>query len=597
MKHEISAIRFGLRPKLILFYALVALLSFIAVAIFIGESLEDRSRKQIEASLIAEARLVAIHIQPEKLKNQDEEYLGSFARAIAPVARCRVTIISPQGKVLADSGRSHSDMIHMDNHLGRTEVRAALSRGVGVDIHRSPTLRADMLYVAIKLQQDGGAPLGILRLSVPLEDVRKTLDAIRNIIILGFFFALALAVALGSIFASHTIGPIRRMIYASRRFADGDFTHRIIPSSKDELGELATTLNTMAQHLEDKIRELGTQNQKLSAVFNSMTEGIIITDRLTKVLSINTSAERIFALQADRSGGRLFLETIRNADIAAVIENVLATGRPVSEEAVIVYPLKKVLQVNAAPIFRGADVTGCLIVMHDITEMRRLETVRRDFVANVSHELKTPLTSIKGFVETLLDGAIDDRENNRRFLEIIRNHTDRVTDLIDDLLSLSCLESKEISLEREDLNLRAQTDEVIEGFATQLKKRGIVITNDLPADLSLRADRHRIVQVLTNLIDNAIKFNKESGSIRISGRRADDGVEVSVEDSGVGIPPKDVPRIFERFYRVDKARSREMGGTGLGLSIVKHIVELHGGTVGVKSTEGHGSTFWFTLPV
>jgi two-component system phosphate regulon sensor histidine kinase PhoR len=222
--------------------------------------------------------------------------------------------------------------------------------------------------------------------------------------------------------------------------------------------------------------------------------------------------------------------------------------------------------------------------------------MRRDFVANVSHELKTPLTSIKGFVETLLEGALDDKENNRNFLKIIQDHAERLNNLLEDLLSLSHLESKEIVLNKKNFTLRQQLEDVISGFKSQLKKKNIEIKNELSANIAVTADKDRIEHVFTNLLDNAIKFNKERGSIRIYSQEMSGGIKVIVEDSGVGIPEKDIPRIFERFYRVDKARSRELGGTGLGLSIVKHIVELHGGSVGVESTEGFGSKFWFILP-
>jgi two-component system phosphate regulon sensor histidine kinase PhoR len=258
--------------------------------------------------------------------------------------------------------------------------------------------------------------------------------------------------------------------------------------------------------------------------------------------------------------------------------------------------VQRVFEVNATPIFKDASVNGALVVIHDITEIRRLETVRRDFVANVSHELKTPLTSIKGFIETLLEGALEDKENNRNFLKIIQSHADRLDALVNDLLSLSHLESKEIRVDKTDFDLNAQVEEVLRGFKSQLKAKGIEVEYAVLKNLKVSADKDRIHQVLVNLIDNAIKFNKEKGSIKLYAESVNGNLKVIVEDSGMGIPSKDIPRIFERFYRVDKARSRELGGTGLGLSIVKHIIELHNGAVGVESTEGLGSKFWFTLP-
>ena len=258
--------------------------------------------------------------------------------------------------------------------------------------------------------------------------------------------------------------------------------------------------------------------------------------------------------------------------------------------------MRKIFQASVTPIFESKSVAGCLVVLHDITEIKRLETMRSDFVANVSHELKTPLTSIKGFVETLLDGALDDKEHGRNFLQIIQGHSQRLESLVNDLLSLAHLESKDIVLEKREFDLKEQVEEIVSGFQSQIKKKGISITNELPSNLSIRADKNRIDQVVTNLIDNAIKFNKESGSIKIYSQGSGETIKITIEDSGVGVPEKETPRIFERFYRVDKARSRSLGGTGLGLSIVKHIIELHAGEVGVESTEGFGSKFWFTLP-
>ncbi|MDP2940629.1 MAG: ATP-binding protein, partial [Candidatus Omnitrophota bacterium] len=347
---------------------------------------------------------------------------------------------------------------------------------------------------------------------------------------------------------------------------------------------------------QQKIRELEKQAGSMQAILENMAEGVIALDAQTRITSFNPAAEKIFVLQKKEAEGRFFLEAIRNNSIAEVISKVLADKNAVSQEIELVWPLQKIFQVNVSPLFENAAVNGCLLVIHDITELRKLERIRRDFVANVSHELKTPLTSIKGFVETLLEGALDDKAHNRDFLQIIQRHSERLNSLVDDLLSLSHLESKEIILNQKSFNLRQQLEEIIAGFKAQLKKRNIGIKNELPTGISLSADQDKIGQVFTNLIDNAIKFNQENGFIRIYAEKINGGVKIMVEDSGIGIPEREIPRIFERFYRVDKARSRELGGTGLGLSIVKHIIDLHQGSVGVESVEGLGSKFWFILP-
>lgn len=361
---------------------------------------------------------------------------------------------------------------------------------------------------------------------------------------------------------------------------------------KKKILELDSELEVFKKH----INILETENNRMHAILNSMVEGVIAVDRGTRVLWLNPTAEKIFNISQNNAQGKIFLEVFPNNDIAEIISLTLKAGELVSKELTLIWPVQKVFQVNASPIFESKAVSGCLLVIHDITEIRRLETMRRDFVANVSHELKTPLTSIKGFVETLLEGALEDKENSVNFLKIINTHADRLNILINDLLDLSYIESKEIVLKKDKFSLASLAKEVILGFKSQAKKKQVEISFALPQDLEIVADRSKIEQVLTNLINNAIKYNKEKGFVKIYSEVLADKIKIMVEDSGSGIPAKDITRIFERFYRVDKARSRELGGTGLGLSIVKHIIELHAGSVGVQSTEGLGSKFWFIFP-
>ena len=580
--------------RLILSYFLVILVSFGFIAFFLDKNLEENSLQTMRSSLIAQARLIEVQIPAESLKQGDTAALGRLVSAFVSSTTCRITIINNTGAVLADSGMIPEEVLRMENHLYRPEVKTALAGDIASDIRYSPTLKLDMLYVALPLRE-GNAIQGVLRLALGLEGARKTSFAIRRTVFLGLLIALGLALVFGSLIAHQTIKPINRMIQVSRKFSEGDFSRRILRPGQDEIGELAVTLNKMAQDIENKIKEITAQNQKLAAIFNSMIEGVMVIDKTSRIVSVNSTIEKIFGVAKDDVAGKVFLEAIRNNDIAEIIDSVVREGKPLTAEITLLYPARKFFEVSATPIFDAEGIAGCLVVIHDITELTRLETIRRDFVANVSHELKTPLTSIKGFVETLLEGALDDKENNRNFLQIIQHHAERLDDLIHDLLSLSHLESKEITLQMNTLPVRRHVEAVIAGFTSQLRKKNIEISNEVPAGISVNADKEKITQVLTNLIDNAVKFNKEKGSIRIYSLEISGKVKVIVEDSGAGIPEKDIPRIFERFYRVDKARSRELGGTGLGLSIVKHIIELHGGTVGVESTEGFGSKFWFTL--
>jgi two-component system phosphate regulon sensor histidine kinase PhoR len=587
--------RLNFRYKLILPYLFVILVSFGFVGFFLTRNLEEHSLQEIKTSLINQANLIRKQISPQDIRDQRIGCLDDLAKGLSPAIKSHITVINNQGKVLADSEVPRLKVQDVENHIDRPEIRDALNDKIGEQIRYSATLKIDMLYVAVPIN-DKKDIVGVLRLALPLTNVQKVLSAARNAVSIALIFALALAFVVGSVLAAETTKPINRIIKACHKFSKGDFNHRIIPDSKDEIGELALTLNKMAQDIEDKINEIKLHNQHLAAIFSSMAEGVIVVDKTSRIISVNPTIEKIFAVTKKGAEENLFLEVIRNNSIAEIITDVLRKGEFISQELNLVWPIHRVLKINTSPIFENDTISGCLLVIHDISEIRRLETMRSDFIANLSHELKTPLTSIKGFVETLLDGAVNDKANSRHFIEIIQQHVERLNSLVNDLLDLSYLESKEIRLERQDVNLKNLADEVLTGFKSHLKKKAIEAVNNLPANISAEADGYKLRQVFTNLIDNAIKFNKEKGTIAIYCEKLANRIKIIVEDSGAGIPSKDITRIFERFYRVDKARSRELGGTGLGLSIVKHIVELHGGVVGVESTEGLGSKFFFTLP-
>ena len=584
-----------LKARLLLSYVFIIFISFGFIAYFLDKNLEELSLQEIKSSLLNQANLIENQIPADKIMADGISFLNTLAKTLSSKTQARITVTNLKGSVLADSEKSQEEIVKMENHAQRPEIKSALEGELGEIIRYSSTLKIDMLYTAIPLK-DKSNVIGVVRLALPLTYIQRQLALIKKAIFITLIFALGLAFVLGSVLAAAIVKPINKIIHGARKFSGGDFNHKILLNSKDEIGELALVLNKMAQGLEDKIKEVEAQNQKLSAIFNSMIEGVIVIDRAGRIISINPTIEKIFGILKNDTEGKNFLEAIRNNDILEVITTVLEKGESVSAELTLVYPVRRIFEVNATPIFENKAISGCLAVIHDITEIRRLETVRSDFVANVSHELKTPLTSIKGFVEILLEGALDDKENNRNFLKIIQDHAERLDNLVNDLLSLSHLESKEIMLKKTNFNLKQQVEGVISGFSSQLKKKDIELKNELPASISLTADKNRIEQVVTNLIDNAIKFNQEKGFVRIFSEEINGKVKITIEDSGIGIPEKDIPRIFERFYRVDKARSRSLGGTGLGLSIVKHIIEIHGGTVGVESVEGLGSKFWFILP-
>jgi two-component system phosphate regulon sensor histidine kinase PhoR len=383
----------------------------------------------------------------------------------------------------------------------------------------------------------------------------------------------------------------------ARSFAGGDFSRRISLSARDEMEELADPLNDMSERVQSKMEEFIADKSRLEAVFLSMFDGVMIIDHKGAILLMNQTLKEFLSVDQDVVGKKP-LEVVRNIEIQEIADNVLnLNNRFESREITVLLEEEKTLLVHATPVFKENQIDGAVLVFHDITQLRQLEKVRKDFVANVSHELRTPVSTIQGYAETLLEGALEDKEHAREFLRIIHDDAGRLAQLIQDLLDLSQIESGKLSLTFESCALEPVVDKVLAGLKHQAQARSIHLTKKIPARLpKIRIDAMRISQVLFNLVDNAIKYNNAGGSVTVSARETDHGIEVSVVDTGIGIPPEDLPRIFERFYRVDKARSRELGGTGLGLSIVKHIIQAHQAEITVDSQPGHGSTFRFTLP-
>lgn len=586
----------SLKVKLVLFYVCVLFLSFFIIGYSLNKNLEENSLRELRIFLTEEAKIIALNLDIDNLKTENTVYLNKFSKALSSIIQNRITIIDVSGRVLLDTDLSISNPLELENHANRPEVRKALRGENSFEIRYSPTIKVNLLYVAVPLLKEN-KPIGVIRISMPLVQIKQEFETLRNAISFSFVIAFALSVFLGFLFINGITKPLNRIIYSAKKFSKGELKHKILVDSSDELGELARVLNEMSQNIEDKIKEIELQNQHLAAILQSMVEGIIVVDKDSRVISVNRPAEEIFEIKQEEVKDKLFLEVVSNNEIDDVISEVLRFGSFKSKELSLVWPIKKVFKLDASPIFENKEITGCLLVVHDFTEIRKLEVMRKDFVANVSHELKTPLTTIKGFVDTLKEGALEDKENALNFLNIISEHTLRLENLINDLLSLSHIESKEIILKKTFFDICALVDNVLKSFQFNLDKNNIIVENKLNNPLLVFADKDKITQVINNLVDNAMKFNKVNGSIKIYSLKEDSFVKIFIEDSGIGIPKEDLPRIFERFYRVDKARSRDMGGTGLGLSIVKHIVELHNGSVGVDSIEGSGSKFYFILPL
>jgi len=391
-------------------------------------------------------------------------------------------------------------------------------------------------------------------------------------------------------------GQFREIIAGSKRFAEGDFGYRIPVGSSGELKKLSETLNYMAREIGVKMREAELRRLELEAAFRDMSEAIVVADGGGVITRINPRARQLMGVRGFEPEGMSLSGMPAGPELSSAAIKALSSGRPVSFEIEPASAPGTVLAVSASPIIEDGAVRGCVLVARDITGPRKLENMRRDFVANVSHELKTPLTAIRGCAETLLNGALEDREHGPGFARSICEQAVRLDNLVNDLLKISYAESGRAQLEKVPVRLKSLVDDTAGGLESILAVKKVFLSNLVPPGLEVGADRDKISQILINLLDNAVKYSREGGEIKVSAAAEDGVIKVSVEDAGIGIPAAHLPRIFERFYRVDKARSRELGGTGLGLSIVKHLVELHGGTVGVESAESRGSKFWFTIP-
>ena len=578
----------------------LTLVGFVAVStlvagLYLSRGLERVAVEAVEARLATAARVLHDEARAALRTGATQP----FAERVARPAVARVTLIAPDGRVLADSERTLESLASMENHADRPEVRAALAGGMGGDVRRSATLGAPLIYVAVPVSE-AGRIVAVLRLAAPVEAATPAYESLRAVMLTGGAIALLVAFGIGLFVAGRVTRPVVEMQDVARQMSEGNFDVRASVRSPDEIGTLGRSLNVMAGRLREKIGDLEEEQAKATAVLDAMVEGVIATDGHDHIILINERARALFGLGKARAERQPLLEVIRNVDLHDVLgeSRIAPVGTVVSREIKLAEPLERVLQVHAVPLRFTGEARGVVMVLHDITELRRLEQVRTEFVANVSHELRTPLTAIHGYLETLLDGALEEPENARKFLEIVFRHTERLGRLTDDLTDLSNIELGRISLRLEPTAVSDVADSVLAIIAPRAVAGQVSVEAKLPAGLpEVVVDRDRLAQILINLVDNAVKYTPKGGHVRVEGRVAERGmVEVTVRDTGVGIPRADLPRLTERFYRVDKARSRDLGGTGLGLAIVKHLVLAHGGELDIDSELWKGTTVRFTLP-
>ncbi len=576
-------------------YLVVIVVALGALSWFYSRALHDFYYQQAENSLQARAILLQELVRGGFTAAEGPR-LERLCRELGERTATRFTIIRPDGTVLGDS---QEDPQRMENHAGRPEVQTALVAGrVGTSIRYSRTLSREMMYVAVPVREQGEVT-GVVRAAMAVDAISATLRGLYLRVALAGL-AVVLITALVSLWLSRRISrPLEEMTRGAARFANGDLGERLALSGSAEIDALALAMNQMAVQLGDRISAVVNQRNEQEAMLASMVEGMLAVDTEERILRINRAAETLLGIRSGQVLGRRLQEVVRKADLQRFVARTLASREPVEGDLTLHDQQERFLQAHGT-LLRGAggEILGALIVVNDITRLRRLETLRRDFVANVSHELKTPITAIKGCVETLLDGAVADPEAGRRFLEIIARQGERLNAIIDDLLTLSRIEQE---AEKHDIPLqvgpiRDVIQAAIQSCSVSAAARSVTLEIDCPEPFPAAISPPLLEQALVNLIDNAVKYSDDGGKILISARRAGAETVIEVRDWGCGIPREHLARLFERFYRVDKARSRKVGGTGLGLAIVKHIVQAHRGRVDVESTPGAGSVFTIVLP-
>jgi two-component system phosphate regulon sensor histidine kinase PhoR len=580
------------------FFGLVVLLAdlllvvYFAIRITLPPYLVQRIRSDLQRDAIIARDVLAPHLTPAQPGSTD---INRLCHDLAKQTGLRVTVIAPDGRVMGESDKPESELKNIENHLGRPEVQQAIREGVGSDTRHSHTIGVDLLYVAVPVRNDNLD--GIVRVALPLLEIRHTTGRVLRTVALSSIVVGLATVPILFWMSRRVTRPILQMRMVAARVARGDFSQNAPRRVGGELGELAAALDNMPAQLEARLRELSEEKAELSGILAGMTEGVLVVGTDGKVRLTNRALQRQFGISAEATG-KTVLEAFRNVALQELVTEVIEKGDLTGRELTFLTPNERDYELSATRLQGHAGAfTGAVVVFHDITRMRQFENTRREFVANVSHELRTPLSIIKGYVETLLDAQPPDPDTAKQFLETIQRHSQRLEALIGDLLSISALESQQARLSFEPISLRAEAQSVINELAHQARQKSTTMSLEIPEQLpAVRADAQRLHQVLFNLLDNAVKYTQAGSRVVVAAKENGGEIEVCVADNGPGIAPEHLPHVFERFYRVDKARSRELGGTGLGLSIVKHIVQAHGGRVWGESRLDKGSAFHFTLP-
>lgn len=578
--------------KLYAGYALLILLTTGLIGSLVAARIESETLADMDRRLQAESMLLR-DIAHHALDDPQTTRLQERIRALGQEVGTRFTIIGADGLVLADSEERPQVM---DNHGGRPEVLLARDEGMGTSTRFSKTLGQRMRYLALPIEGEQGT-VGYARAALELTALSERLSQLRTIVLVSALVATAVALLLGFLHARRVTMPLCEMAAATEAIAGGDYKSQVEINSNDELGDLARSFNTMSAALERSTAIMRADRNKLTAILSSMVEGVVAVDRDERVVHMNRVAGRLMGLDPDTVLGKSIWEITRIPELLETLRDTLRREEMVHRGVRLVGPQDRILELNATPLDAGGGViAGAVLVLEDITQLRRLETMRRDFFANVSHELKTPITVIRGMVETLLDDPDASPEVRERFLSKVCDQSDRLANLVTDLLSLSRLESGGVGA-LVPLDIRDVVEESTDSLLNTAEGRQIDLILQLPSEpVVIEGEDEALLQAVNNLVDNALKYTQEGGSVWVRVRGDGALAEIEVEDNGPGIDPRHLERIFERFYRIDKARSREVGGTGLGLAIVKHTVRALQGEVAVESIPGKGAKFRMRFP-
>ncbi|WP_136604178.1 two-component system histidine kinase PnpS [Paenibacillus dokdonensis] len=588
------------RIRLTLILMIMIGISMVGAGITMAQVFKKSHISVLEDNMIREIKLLSHTFDFRSEAGEDAvTYFTRQSRELSALTDSRVTFISKDGTVIGDS---ESDPLHMDNHSSREEIVNAAKSGSGHAIRYSSTLQEDMLYVAVPVVSAGKYE-GFIRLSVSLASVDEGVRKGWTLMAGGLAVLFIVAALVSYRVAAGLTSPLEKITRVAGRISRLDYDARVNMHRKDEIGELAKAINGMADSLQNQLQTIRDNEDLLQSVMDNMTSGILLLDAECRIALINPAAEGMLNVRGGQLNGRSINELKQYYELTRLIKDGITERKFIHEERSVFRPEETILHLDGVPMYGEEQAfKGMLFLLQDVTAIRRLENMRSEFVANVSHELKTPVAAVKGFSETLLGGGVKDEETARSFLQIIYDESERLNRLISDILDLSKIESKRSPMDYAPVHLASFCGSIIDAMATVAEKKRITLHADIPEELFVEADEDKLRQILINLLSNAVSYTQDGGKVDLTVQDLQDTegsekVVIKVSDTGIGIPKKDQPRIFERFYRVDKGRSRSSGGTGLGLSIVKHLVDQHRGEISVDSELGIGTTFTVELPM